>query len=178
MFLPPDFGTLFTSDLFQAVLIWLLLAPVLCLSLLISQHGTIATLPLSKWPLSLLFFPPLHLSHWWELDATPPAVPVSTLIDVWYSEVVISRRRTRGCLSMWLLKREGERGGGVTQSDGSVMCFGLQTLLSCPSVSLALHLFPLFRGLRFHLATLSISQCCPPKPFTYKLTGFPGRPMV
>lgn len=92
------FGTLFTSDLVPAALIWLLLVPVHYLSLLISQNGQIT---LSKWPLSLFF--PLYLSHWWKLDATPPAMPVSCLIGVWYSEVVISRGRTRGCHSLWLL---------------------------------------------------------------------------
>lgn len=95
------FGTLFTSDLVPAALIWLLLAPVHCLSLLISQCSTMARSASQSDP-SPLFFP-LYLSHWWELDATPPAVPVSSLIDVLYSEVVISRGRTRGCHSSWLL---------------------------------------------------------------------------
>lgn len=95
------FDTLFTSDLVSAALIWLPLAPVHCFSLLISQHGRMAG---SQSDPSLCFFsPPLYLSHWWELDATPPAVPVSSLIGVWYSAVVISRGRTRGCHSSWLL---------------------------------------------------------------------------
>lgn len=69
-----------------------------------AQHnGQIA---ISKWPLSLQSPPPpppLYLSHWWELDATPAAVAVSSLIDVWYSEVVISAGWTRGCHLLWLL---------------------------------------------------------------------------
>lgn len=66
---------------------------------------------------------------------------------------------TRGCHSA-VAAVKGDEGAAVlsvTQSDGSVMCSGLETLLSRLSVSLALHLSPLFRGLRFHFATPSIS---------------------
>lgn len=157
-------------------------APPFPFNIAVPHNGRIT---LSKWPLSLLFFPPLPITL---MRIRCHSSSCGCLLFNW-------RLIFRGCH----FKRENKglpfivapvKGGGdgvwveggevvVTQSDGSVMCFGLQTLLSRLSVSLALHILPYTGGLRFHLATPSISEKrCPLKPSTYKPTGFPGHPKV
>lgn len=137
------------SDLAQATLIQLLLAPVQSLSLLIFQHSTMARSPSQSDP-SLCFSPPLPITlmrircH----SSSCGCLLFNWRLIFWGCHF---NRVNKGL--PFIVAPVKERGRvGVTQSDGSVMCFGLQTLLSRLSVSLALHLFSLFGWLRFHLA--------------------------
>lgn len=118
-----------------AALIWLLLAPVDCLSLLIPDGSRMARSTVQSHP-SVIFPPSITL-----MRIRCHSFSCACLLFNWHLIFCSCHFKRENKRLPFIFDAVKRRGLSVTQSDGSIMCFGLQTLLNHLPVSGALHLF-------------------------------------